>query len=115
MHRWSFWWKGILCVVVAIMVLVPISAIYFSKDITQDDMLKFEGYLETDYVPQGRAKKNYTKKGLSKSTIEQYMSHIKRFYKYYFNKDEYKKGKRFQKTISYPDNVSWISSSTSNY
>ena len=85
------------------------------KDITQDDMLKFEGYLETDYVPQGRAKKNYTKKGLRKSTIEQYMSHIKRFYKYYFNKTEYKKGKRFQRNIPYPDNVVWISTSTNNH
>lgn len=85
------------------------------KDISQDDMLKFEEYMETEYIPQGRAKKNYTKKGLSKSTIEQYMSHIKRFYKYYFNKTEYKKGKRFQRNIPYPDNVVWISTNTNNH
>ncbi len=85
------------------------------KDVTQDDMLKFEGYLETDYVPQGRAKVNYTKKGLQKSTIEQYMSHIKRFYKYLFNQKEYMKGKKFQRTLSYPDNVIWISTSTNNH
>jgi len=36
MHRLVFWWKGILCVVVAIMVVIPISAIYFSTDVTQD-------------------------------------------------------------------------------
>ena len=85
------------------------------KDLSQDDMLKFEGYLEKDYVPQGRAKVNYTKKGLNRSTIEQYMTHIKRFYKYYFNMDEYKKGKRFQKNIPYPGIVSWISTSASNH
>jgi len=84
------------------------------KDLTQDDMLKFEDYLETEYIPQGRSKKNYTKKGLNKSSIEQYMSHIKRFYKYYSNKTEYKKGKQFQKNIPYPETVSWISTNTNN-
>jgi len=85
------------------------------KDLTQDDMLKFEEYLETEYIPHGRAKKNYTKIGLEKSSIEQYMSHIKRFYKYYFNQDEYKKGKKFQRNIPYPNNVVWISTSNNNH
>jgi len=84
------------------------------KEATQDDMLHFEAYLENEYQSnrRPRAKKP---KGLSKSTIEQYEAHIKRFYKYLSNPTEYKKGKRFQKNISYPNNVSWISSSTNNH
>ena len=72
------------------------------EKLTQDDMLKWEVFLEKELK-------------LNNSTIEQYEAHIKRYYKYLFNKDEYKKGKRFQKNIPYPDNVSWISTSSSNH
>jgi len=91
---------------------------YIEKDfkkITQDDMLKFEEFLEKDYILKGKAFHKKNKKGFSKSSIEQYMAHIKRFYKYLYNKSEYKKGKKFQKNIPYPDVVSWISSDTNNY
>ena len=71
------------------------------KDATQDDMLKWEEFLQK-------------KLKLTPSSIEQYESHVKRFYKYYFHKEEYKKGKRFQKNIPYHDNVSWISTSKDN-
>lgn len=57
-------------------------------------MLKFEEYLEKDYVPQGKANANYTKKGLSGSTIEYYMNHIKRFYKYLLHYRSIKKKER---------------------
>jgi integrase len=69
---------------------------------TQDDMLKWEVFLEKELELQG-------------TTIEQYEAHIKRFYKYLYNKAEYKKGKRFQRNIPYPDNVVWISSNANNY
>ena len=69
---------------------------------SQDDMLKWEVFLEKELKLQG-------------TTIEQYEAHIKRFYKYLYNKAEYKKGKRFQRNIPYPDNVVWISSNADNY
>ena len=69
---------------------------------SQDDMLKWEVFLEKELKLQG-------------TTIEQYEAHIKRFYKYLYNKAEYKKGKRFQRNIPYPDNVVWISSNANNY
>jgi integrase len=104
------------------------------KDITQDDMMKFEEYLEKDYIPHGRLKlqnakkeekkeklkkpkekkEEEQKKGCEKSTIDEYMIHIKRFYKYYFNQEIYKKGKKFQKNLIYPDNVMWISTNSNN-
>jgi len=69
---------------------------------TQDDMLEWEEFLEKELKLQG-------------TTIEQYEAHIKRFYKYLYNKAEYKKGKRFQRNIPYPDNVVWISSNANNH
>ena len=84
------------------------------KDLDQDDMIKFEEYLKKEHISKRVSNKYMQKKGLDDSTIDQYMCHIKRFYKYYFKKDEYKKGKRFQKNIPYPDNVAWISVSTNN-
>lgn len=96
------------------------------EDTTQDDMLRWEQFLENEYVSPGRMeryertkangneKASKPKKGLEKQTIEQYEAHVKRFYKYLSNKKEYKKGRRFQKNIPYPDNVSWISASSNN-
>lgn len=93
---------------------------------TQNDMLKWEQFLEKEYISPGRTERyekakangneeaHKPKKGLETQTIEQYEAHIKRFYKYLLNKEEYKKGRRFQKNIPYPDNVSWISSSSKN-
>jgi len=74
--------------------------------VTQDDMLKFEEFLTHEYQSDSRTRKK--KKGVSKSTIELYEIRIKRFYKYFFNKNEYKKGRRFQKDIPYPECVGWI-------
>lgn len=71
------------------------------KTITRDHMLEAESYFEKTLK-------------LSKVSLQLYEIHIKRFYKYLSNKDEYKKGKRFQKNIPYPDSVSWISSIQSN-
>lgn len=68
---------------------------------TMDDMLQWEIFMEKEMK-------------LSKNTIEQYETHVKRFYKYLSDKDTYKKGKRFQKNILYPDCVSWISVSLNN-
>jgi len=85
------------------------------KNLSQDDLIEFESYLEKDHVSKRRSNKIKKEKGLEKSTIEQYMCHIKRFYKYYLNKTEYKKGKQFQKNIQYPDNVAWISVSNDNH
>jgi len=93
---------------------------------TQDDILGWEQFLEKEYVSPGRteryerAKANGNenakkpKKGLDDQTVTQYEAHVKRFYKYLSNKKEYKKGKRFQKSIPYPDTVSWISASWNN-
>jgi len=67
------------------------------KKITRDQMLKYEEFLQKDLE-------------LSEGSYQVYEIHIKRFYKYLSNKDEYCKGKRFQKSIQYPDCVSWISS-----
>ncbi len=92
---------------------------------TQDDILAFEQYLEKEYVSPGK-KERYEKTikagneairpkvGLDSGSVEQYEAHIKRFYKYLSNKNEYKKGKRFQKNIPYPNSVSWISASSQN-
>jgi len=71
---------------------------------TQEDILQFEIYLEKGHA------QNSTKK-IKKSTINMYLIHIKRFYKYLGDKNEYMKGKRFQKNIPYPNTVNWISSS----
>jgi len=93
---------------------------------TQDDILGWEQFLENEYVSPGRTERyerakaagneeaKKPKKGLSDQTVTQYEAHIKRFYKYLSNKKEYKKGKRFQKSIPYPDTVSWISASWDN-
>ena len=70
-----------------------------SKDyqkVTQDDMLQWEKFLEEEL-------------NLKSSSLSLYEIHVKRFYKYLSNKKEYKRGKRFQKNIPYPDCVSWIS------
>jgi len=85
------------------------------KKLNQDDMIKFESYLEKDHISERVSNKYVKKKGVERSTIDQYMCHIKRFYKYYFNKNEYKKGKQFQKNIPYPDNVAWISIINDNH
>lgn len=79
------------------------------QNATQDDLIRFEEYLENEYRGKNGMMGYTGKKGLSKSTIEQYEAHIKRFYKYLSNPKEYKKGKRFQKNIPYPDSVNWIS------
>ena len=71
----------------------------FDKAI-QDDLIKWEIYQE--------------KKNMEKTTIGQYGIHIKRFYRYLADKETYKKGKKFQKTIPYPDNVSWMLADTKN-
>jgi len=71
------------------------------NQVTQDIMLKWESFLQKEIK-------------LKPSTIEQYEAHVKRFYKYLNNKKEYKKGKRFQKNIPYPDSVSWISMTENN-
>jgi len=95
------------------------------KKATQDDLLAFEQYMEKEYISPGK-KERYRKtikagneatkpkKGLDSGTVEQYEAHIKRFYKFLSDKTEYKKGKRFQKNIPYPTNVSWISASSQN-
>ena len=75
---------------------------------TQQDMLDWEIYLENGHVKD-------TTKQIKKSTVNMYMIHIKRFYKYLSQKDEYTKGKRFQKNIQYPDNVIWITSTQGNH
>ncbi|MCJ7570633.1 MAG: tyrosine-type recombinase/integrase [Candidatus Thermoplasmatota archaeon] len=68
------------------------------KKITRDQMIEFEVFLQKDLE-------------LSAGSMTIYEIHIKKFYKYLSNKDEYCKGKRFQKSIPYPDCVSWISAS----
>ena len=85
------------------------------KNATQDDMLHFEAYLENEYRSNRRHRTKKKKKGLNKSTIEQYEAHIKRFYKFIIDPTNYKKGKRFQKNIPYPNNVSWISANSNNH
>ena len=74
---------------------------------TQEDLLNWEIYLEKGFVKK-------TTKQIKKSTVNMYLIHIKRFYKYMSDKTEYKKGKRFQKNIPYPDNVAWITSGLGN-
>jgi len=76
------------------------------EDATQDDLLKFERYLTDTYMGPGR---KTTKKGIKKNTASLYMIHIKRFYKYVYNKQEYRKGRQFQKNIPYPDCITWFS------
>ena len=70
------------------------------KKLTRDDMLKCESFFE--------------KLGLSTSSTLLYEQHIRRFYKYLFNKKEYKNGKRFHKNLVTPECVSWISTNQSN-
>jgi len=74
---------------------------------TQQDIIQWEIHLEKGHVKK-------TTKQIKKSTVNMYLIHIKRFYKYLSDKTEYMKGKRFQKNIPYPNNVSWISSSQGN-
>jgi len=70
--------------------------------VTQDQMLKWEDFLSKELK-------------LNKdSSIPVYEIHVKRFYKYLFNKEDYKRGKRFQRNLQYPNCVSWMSSSNSN-
>jgi len=82
------------------------------KNVTQNDMLKFEEYLLKEHQGLSTVRKN--KKGLNQTTVELYEVRIKRFFKYLTNKKEYRKGKRFQKNIPYPESVSWVSSTNKN-
>ena len=66
---------------------------------TQNDMMKFDKEL--------RAR-------VKESTACLYETRIRRFYKYLFNKNEYKKGKQFQKRLQYPDCISWFNITPSN-
>lgn len=81
---------------------------YFTKEkidykkVTLDQMLKWEDFL----VKELKLNKD--------SSMPVYETHVKRFYKYLSNKTEYKKGKRFQKNIQYPDSVVWISANARN-
>ena len=81
------------------------------KSITQEDMLSFEEYLENTYQSDWRG----NKKGLAQSTIMNYEASIKRFYKYITNKKQYRMGKQFQKSLSVPDSVSWMTTTKTNH
>lgn len=76
----------------------------FLKDIpfekaTQKDMMGFDTWLRKHMGHD------------SSSLVE---ARVKRFYKYLFNKDEYKKGKQIQKILKYPDVVIWMSATTNS-
>jgi integrase len=64
---------------------------------TEKDMMNFDTWLRNNIGHD------------SASLME---ARIKRFYKYLFSKNEYKKGKQIQKTLKYPENVMWMSTST---
>lgn len=96
--------------------LLSLSSFLGSKPynkVSQNDMLKFEDFLQNKYTSNAPTSKD--KKGLSQTTVELYEVRIKRFYKYLSDPKTYRKGKRFQKNIPYPDNVSWISTSSNNH
>lgn len=62
-----------------------------------------------------KTKMNVTKKTkLNVTTIEQYLIHIKRFYKYLYNKEDYKKSWQKRKNLKYPECVEWIMSSSNS-
>lgn len=71
---------------------------------TQDDMINWEFFLRNEYKSDSPA----AKKGISETSMLLYESMIKHFYKYLFNQDEYRKGKQFQKQLSFPSIVSWM-------
>ena len=70
------------------------------KDATQKDMMGWEQWLKDQ---------NYTE-----SSIFLYESKIRRFYKFITKPEQYKKGKRFQKNIEFPDNVIWMAATSNN-
>jgi len=71
---------------------------------TQDDMINWEFFLRNEYKSDSPA----AKKGISETSMLLYESMVKHFYKYLFNQDEYRKGKQFQKQLSFPSIVSWM-------
>ncbi|MCK4364879.1 MAG: tyrosine-type recombinase/integrase [Thermoplasmatales archaeon] len=84
------------------------------KQATHEDLVEFEEYLREKYTAPGKSKKRNKTVGLSDTTIEQYLIHIKRFYKYLYNKEEYKKGHQVRKNLPYPECVAWISSASTS-
>jgi len=61
--------------------------------VTQEDMISFEKHLN---------------KKMEHSSVVITASRLKLFYKYLFNKKNYKKGKSFQKRLEYPNCVVWM-------
>jgi len=78
------------------------------KDATQENLEEYERFLKNEYSSPGGKKKT---KGLTDATVEQYMIHVKRFYKYLYNKEKYQKNWKIRKTLPYPECVEWIQSS----
>ena len=70
-------------------------------DASAEDLHDFEEHL-----------KNNLK--MNPTTIEQYLIHIKRFYKYLYNKEDYKKSWQKRKNLPYPECVEWIMSSSNS-
>jgi len=62
-------------------------------EVTQDDMMEFDKWLQ---------------KKFEDNSIALFEIRIKRFYKFISNKENYRKGKQIQKTIKYPPAVEWI-------
>ncbi len=74
------------------------------KEATQEDMMKFDKQLRNSKI----IKKGKTLNTIKEATVCLCEGRIKLFYKYLFNKTEYKGGKQSQKRLQPPYCVSWF-------
>ncbi len=68
-------------------------------DATQDDIIRWDKEMRGHY---------------KHTTVGLYEQRCARFLKYIYNKDVYKKGKKMQKTLDYPDCIAWVDTTITN-